>query len=88
MIPPTEWHAAYLRELARTDPRYAALLGVVGAAMPVNRGLCLHLGAKLDGPRQRPCGCRYGCEIGAAEFAQPDGVCQSCPKWEADAPPG
>lgn len=51
---------------------------------PPKRGRCLHLGKLLDGPRQASCKCRYACEIGAAEYARPDGVCQVCERWEAD----
>ena len=46
------------------------------------RGICLHLGDKLSGPRQVPCQCRYECEAGEP-FAVPSGNCQSCQKWES-----
>lgn len=49
-----------------------------------HRGACLHLGAKIDGPRQARCQCRHICEAGEP-FAVPAGNCQTCQKWEADA---
>ncbi len=50
------------------------------------RGKCLHLGVRTE---FRPgCGgrlCKHVCEAGEA-YAMPGGVCQTCPKWEADEP--
>jgi hypothetical protein len=77
------------RRIAAKDARYARLWGLPGPGAaetpkPAKRGVCAHLGAKIDGPRQAACRCRYECEAGAAEYAVPGGNCQTCPKWEAD----
>jgi hypothetical protein len=49
------------------------------------RGPCLHLGARISGPRRVPCACRYECDAGEP-FAVPSGVCRSCPKFEPQTP--
>jgi len=62
----------------------AGAVTVSAVAKPASRGKCAHLGRRVE---FRPgCGgrmCRHECGAGEPE-AVPGGVCQSCPKWEAD----
>jgi hypothetical protein len=62
-----------------------ARVGLPVASGAPRRGQCLHLGPKIDGPRQAKCQCRHTCEAKVADYAVPAGNCQTCLKWEADS---